>query len=144
MEPLIHVAKYQDPEGSLKNRNVFLLLRKRSPHCFVWYKENEEAKEEETEINASTIEEAIRLANRTWKNQGFRTLNCGFCYTLPERDEHGNNALFGQMIASYTSSNGVYFDEERGHHCLVQAASNEAREYFKKLQLQKRIDLFRN
>jgi len=66
-------------------------------------------------------------------------VNCGFRYTLPERDEHGYNALFHQMAASYATSNGVYFDEESGNNCFVNFASEEAKNLLKVLQTSKRL-----
>lgn len=127
---LIHVAKIYQEDGS----RTLVFLRKVSPRLFVWFSEKNEKEELETAITGSTIEEAIRLANREWKNKKFTPLACGFRYTLPERDEHGINALFHQMIASYDSMNGVYFDEELGHHCFVQNASHEAQNVWKKLK----------
>ena len=66
-------------------------------------------------------------------------MHCGFRYTLPERDEHGLNALFNQMVASYSSSNGVYFEQELGHPCIVQNASIQARLLWKKLKQANRL-----
>ncbi|MEX1013153.1 MAG: hypothetical protein WD595_00655 [Waddliaceae bacterium] len=88
----------------------------------------------QTDIVADTIGSAITLARRKWKFNHFRTLNCGFLYTLPERDEHGINALFHQMAASYKSPNGIYFDETLGHPVYVQNASQEALNLFKEMQ----------
>lgn len=116
-DKLIHVGIIQE-----KGVKIYLFLREVAPQHYVWFKENEK-----TEVEATTIEEALRLAARFWKLDYFRTLNCGFRYTLPERDEHGTNALFHQMAASYASSNGIYFDEELGNNCVVYNASQEAR-----------------
>lgn len=121
---LIHVASMIQRDQGL----CYLFLRKKEDYHYCWYmKSNESELENETVVFASTIEEALRLARRTWKEDYFRTLNCGFRYTLPERDEHGMNALYYQMTASYNSMNGVYFDDELGHNCFVQNASIEAR-----------------
>lgn len=87
-----------------------------------------------TDAAADTIEGAITLAHKKWKLKGFRLVNCGFLYTLPERDEHGINALFHQMKASYESPNGIYFDETLGHPVYVQNASHEALSLFKEMQ----------
>lgn len=106
-----------------------LYLRKIDPHTFQWFHG-----EKETSVSANNIEEAIRLANREWKINDFRLLNCGFRYTLPERDEHGINALFHQMVASYSSSNGIYYDSALGANCIVQNASLEARNLWNKLK----------
>lgn len=126
---LIHVAK---------KSSSFLFLRQESPSHYVWYEEKN-GSENPTGIAAPTIEEAIRLAKSEWKNQSFRTLNCGFRYTLPERDEHGNNALFNHMVAAYSSPTGTYFDTELGHNCQVHFASVEALDLLKRLKQDNRL-----
>jgi hypothetical protein len=126
---LIHVAQILTDKGTYQ----WLYLRKVTPHAFTWFQETSEGSETETTVSALNIEEAIRLAFKFWKFQDIRPLNCGFRYTLPERDEHGLNALFNQMVASYTSMNGVYFDEELGANCFVQFASHEALSFWKRL-----------
>jgi hypothetical protein len=113
---------------------IYLLLRQIQDYHFAWYKKLP-THEEETPIWGPTAEEAIRLAYKHWKIDNFRTLNCGYRYTLPERDEHGSPALFYQMIASYSSMNGIYFDEELGFNCIVHNASQEARLIWKKFFL---------
>lgn len=124
MKDIMHVAKYLSPQKG----QTWLYLKKIDPRTYTWFEE-----ETATEVTADTIEEALRLAFRQWKGQSFRTLMCGFRYTLPERDEHGINALFWQMVLSYSSSNGIYFDEEIGCNCFVQSASQEARNLWKEL-----------
>lgn len=132
---LMHVAFFnKQHKGSCR-----LLLRQKELIHYAWYEETSDNQEVETEVTAPTVEEALRIARQHWKLNGFRTLICGFRYTLPERDEHGMNALFHQMVASYSSSNGVYFDDELGHNCFVQAASIEARELWQNLKCQNRI-----
>jgi hypothetical protein len=121
---LIHAAKVY-AKGSGWNT---LLLRLVDPFRYVWFQENQLGDETETPIWGGSADEAILAAHKAWKADHFRTLNCGFRYTLPERDEIGTNALFHQMVNSYASMNGVYFDEELGHNCFVQNASDEARE----------------
>jgi hypothetical protein len=103
----------------------------------VWLEAANTDSEVETSISGATVEEALWNARRFWKKQGFRTVNCGFRYTLPERDEHGCNALFHQMAASYGSFNGVYFDEDLGHNCFINFASQEALEIWKQVQSRK-------
>lgn len=105
-----------------------LFLRKISDQEYAWFEEYEEdpGVEKEIALKATTVEEAMRLAHRHLNEFSFRTLNCGFRYSLPERDEHGCNALYWQMVASYSSPGGVYFDEEVGHNCFVQGASLQA------------------
>lgn len=125
---LIHIAEIAGAAGK-----QWLYLRKVDPRKFTWF-EQRENKEFATEVTADNIEEAMRLANRAWKDASFRTLICGFRFTLPERDEHGLNALFWQMMASYNSPSGIYFDEELGCNCIVQNASMEARNLWKKLK----------
>ena len=126
---LIHVATI----FLYKKGSCMLYLRQKGPLHFAWFIEIN-GREEETDEVASTIEEALRLGRQRWKNDYFCTLNCGFRYTLPERDEHGINALFHQMVSSYSASNGVYFDDELGHNCFVQAASLQALDLWSKLR----------
>jgi hypothetical protein len=129
LNTLIHVAKYHPFQQ--RERNLF--LRKESPFRYTWFEELE-GEEIATDVYGSSVEEALRLAHRFWKEQAFRTIICGFRYNLPERDEHGMNALFYQMANSYHSPNGVYFDNELGHNCYVQNASKEALEQLKQLE----------
>lgn len=129
---LIHIAHIIGSDGRKKR----LFLRKKAERQFVWQEEPTGNIEKETEVFADNIEEALRKANYKWKNDNFTTLNCGFRYTLPERDEHGINALFHQMVASYSSMNGVYYDEELGNNCFVQNASIEARQVWQHLKTQ--------
>lgn len=133
-ESLVHIGKYHPRH---KGRR-YLFLRERAPTHFIWYEE-EDGKELETEVEAPSIEEAMQLAHKTWKNDAFRTIICGFRYTLPERDEHGINALFRQMVASYSTPNGTYYDEELGHNCFVQSASREALDLWQQLQESNRL-----
>jgi hypothetical protein len=125
---LIHVA-FIYKRGYGKR---YLFLRKEESNCYRWYEEGDDTAEHATAVEDPVVEEALRLARRHWKLHGFQTVKCGFRYTLPERDEHGMNALFHQMVASYSSSNGVYFDEELGHNCYVQNSSLEARALWKR------------
>lgn len=130
---LIHVARTFTEQGYR-----YLFLRKLA-HAFAWFQEVDENNERQTEIEAPTIEEALRLAVKKWKLDSFRYVICGFRYTLPERDEHGINALFHQMVASYSSSNGIYYDEELGNNCTVQNASQEAYHLWQRLRQQQRL-----
>jgi hypothetical protein len=124
---LIHVATIR-----LQNIGVvYLLLRQLEPYLYRWFKKEASGEEIETPIWGGTSEEAIASGKDAWKFDEFQTINCGFRYTLPERDEVGANALFCQMAASYSSMNGVYFDEELGSNCIVQNASLEARDLMK-------------
>lgn len=118
---LIHVAKI-----FRKGRWKYLLLRKISSNEYQWFEDFFPQPETPTSIISETSEEAIRLAKRDWKNDSFTTIKCGFRFTLPERDEIGGNALFHQMAASYASVNGIYVDNELGHSCIVNNASQEA------------------
>jgi hypothetical protein len=122
LDHLIHIGKKLDTEGVYH----YLFLRRVTPHTFSWFEANADLHENPTSLFSYNIEEAMRLAHREWALHFFRTVNCGFRYTLPERDEHGLNALFYQMIASYSSGSGIYFDEEIGCNCIVHYASQEA------------------
>ncbi len=106
---VIHAA-----HSMILGEKQLVLLLETTPRHFEWF-----LNDQPTEVFADTIEEAIRLANKRWKQEGFSCLNCGFRYTLPERDEHGMNALFYQMAASFASMTGVYFDEELGNNCII-------------------------
>ena len=125
MKDLMHVAQYLSPGKGKK----WLFLKKLDARLYTWFEDNEGS-----EVTADTIEEAIRLAHRHWQGCSFSPLMCGFRYTLPERDEHGINALFWQMGLSYNSPNGIYFDEEIGCNCIVHNASLEARNLWKELR----------
>jgi hypothetical protein len=125
---LIHVAEIHRH----KEKKCYLFLRQLDLYRYVWFLAL--TQEIETPIWGATSEEAIAAAHKNWKQDFFRPLSCGFRYTLPERDEVGNHALFYQMIASYSSPNGVYFEEELGSNCIVQNASLEARNLWKYLQ----------
>lgn len=118
---IIHAARI-DRGGPLP---CYLLLKQVDLYHFVWMEKREEG-EVKTPVFSKTVGEALRLAREHWKQHSFRTVNCGMVYTLPERDEHGMNALFYQMTASYSSPNGVFFDDEYGHNCFVNFASQEA------------------
>ncbi len=132
---LIHVACIEKP----KQGHRYLFLRKLDPNRFVWFEQQRDESEIETAVHGVSIEESIRLARKEWKRHLYRPLNCGFRYTLPERDEHGINALFHQMVASYSSMNGVYFDEDMGCNCFINFASLEARELWQKLKFQNKL-----
>lgn len=127
---LIHVACIRLPQQGFK----YLFLRQIHSLHYTWFLEEASEQEKETPTWGVTIEEALLTARKIWSQQEFRTLNCGFRYTLPERDEVGTNALFHQMVTSYASMTGVYFDEELGCNCFVQNASLEARHFAKRLQ----------
>lgn len=131
---VIHIAMATLP-GRGKCR---LLLRKLGDHDYRWFVEGPEG-EEESDISGLTVEEAMQAAQRHYRHDSFRTIICGFRYTLPERDEHGMNALFHQMVASLSTMNGVYYDEELGHNCYVQNSSDEAIAIWKELQSEGRL-----
>lgn len=130
---LIHVACIVTAKGDRR-----LLLRMQEPRLFQWLIEEGE-EEKLTEVASDRIEEAIRLAARRWKNEFFMPLNCGFRYTLPERDEHGINALFHQMSASLATPNGIYFDAELGNNCFVQNIPLHSRNLWLKYKQKDRL-----
>ncbi|MFA6915679.1 MAG: hypothetical protein WC222_04725 [Parachlamydiales bacterium] len=125
---LIHIAKIFGDNGW-----QFVFLKQLSQHMFQWFYTGENFFESPADVSADSVQEAMRLGFRHWKDRFFKPLGCGFRYNLPERDEHGINALFHQMVASLSSFNGVYFDEELGHLCFVQNASIEARQLWQQL-----------
>lgn len=129
-DKIIHAARIQGDNG----KTEYLLLWKKEGK-FLWFKLNSDFSTQfSAGIEVDTFKDAMIEARKKWKNNFFRTLNCGFYYTLPERDEHGMNALFSQMIAGYSSSNGVYFDEILGHNCFVNFASQEGLNLWHSLQ----------
>lgn len=130
---LIHIATAILP----KRGKSLLLLRKEGDRDYTWFIDG--AVEERSDVKGMTVEEAMRAAYCRFRLNSFKTVACGFRYTLPERDEHGMNALFHQMKASYSSINGVYYDEELGHNCFVQNASDEAIALWKKLKGENRL-----
>lgn len=134
---LIHVGFINRP----RQGKSILYLRMTSDQLYSWFEEKVDSSGQEIElpIKSPTIEDAMRLAHREFRPFAFRTLICGFRYSLPERDEHGINALFTQMAASYSSPGGVYFDEEVGHNCFVQNSSLEALQLFRRLKEQNRL-----
>ncbi len=129
---LVHIAKVLDPSRGWQ----WIHLRNTGETGFIWYRQNPE---EPTSIKGDNAEEAIANARRQWKEQFFTTLKCGFRFTLPERDEIGTNALFHHMHASYAIMNGVYYDDELGHQCIVREASTEALDMMKRLQAENRL-----
>lgn len=135
MVKLIHVGIIHSDKGLPE----FLFLRAISQEKFVWFKESCGGQEIETSVSAESAEEAIRLAWKEWKNAFFSTLNCGYCFTLPERDEHGNDALWKQMVSSLNSFNGIYYDEDRGHNCIVHQIPLKARDLYQKLKSENRL-----
>lgn len=127
-QKLIHIAKIFGDAGW-----QLVFLKQISDHLFQWFYVDDNFAETPTSVSTDSVQEAMRLAFREWKGQFFKPLGCGFRYNLPERDEHGINALFHQMAASLSSFNGTYYDEELGHLCFVQNASLEARQLWQQL-----------
>lgn len=134
MSKLIHIAKIQAPKEGLR----YLFLREDSDKKYCWYLDRE-GEEEKTDISGSSPSIAIRAAYKNWTDCAFRTLRCGRRFELPERDEHGCDALFHQMAASYSSSGGVYFDEQLSQSCVINNASDEALNLWKKLVQESRL-----
>lgn len=121
MPNLVNVARI--------NGKKLLFLRKLEPKLYQWFDQDDK-----TDVQAETQEEAIRLAYRKWQDRGFQMLPCGYVFTLPERDEHGNNASFSQMGKSLESMTGVYYDEDLGHSCIVNQIPNETRKIYNSLK----------
>lgn len=127
--PLIAVASIREGHD-----RKLLFLKKLENHLFQWFKEDQP-----TDIQGDFWSQAICLAYRKWKSEDFQMLPCGMVFTLPERDEHGNNALFYQMAKSLESMNGIYYDENFGSNCIVQQIPTESKEIY--LKLKSPIDL---
>jgi hypothetical protein len=126
---LIHVGRIDGPN----HKKTYLFLRQVAPSQYMWFQESKPGDERPMGLSASSVESAIQLAQQKWNRDSFSTLKCGWRYTLPERDEHGLNALFHQMVAAYSVPNGVYFDPEAGHSCSVHFASQEALDLWHRL-----------
>ena len=127
---LIHIARIFSRDSGKQT----LYLRRSETAHYHWVFVDQNNQESSTPVSADSAEEAIRLAKRHWRNDAFETLRCGFRFTLPERDEIGSNALFHQMVASYSTMNGIYLDEELGHQCIVHEASLEALNHWTRLR----------
>lgn len=134
---LIHAARIQP----LGHRVSYLLLRESSPGTYTWYIENGDGNETDTGVEASNIPECLHLAFRKWRDENFRPLHCGFRYDMEPRDEHGVNALFCEMVESYSVVNvdGQFFDEFSGHRCYVDFASDEALDLWHRLASEDRL-----
>lgn len=127
----IHAAKIYPDQYILLNKDPEI-------PSFQWYFFRSHFDQTEaTGVKGVSIAEAIQQGYQYWETSYFRLLHCGFCYTLPERDEVGSNALFWQMALSYNAFNGRYFDDEVGHLCYVDFASEEALQLWKTLRSHK-------
>ena len=115
---IFHIAKIY-PKGHIQ----YIFLKKEDDQ-FYW---------EGLDYKEDNYNSALKIGAEHWKDDYFQLVNCGFRYSLPIRDEVGMNALFWQMAKSYKSSNGVYFDEDVGHECIVKFASDEALGIWKKI-----------
>lgn len=134
--PLIHVGKRQDREGN----SEYLLLRQVDERQYAWFVDLK-GDERPCKLQASSIGEALRLAYSLWKEEAFHPIHCGFRYYMEPRDEHGNNALFCEMIASYSSNSASrdYFDKRCGQRCYVDFASEEALSLWQQLRDEERL-----
>jgi len=119
----IHAGK-----GIFEGCKTYLFLIEKEREKYVWERDGKP-----TGVEGRSVAEAIQNALKRWKLENFSTLHCGHRFTLPERDEHGSHALFHQMGSSYDAYNGIYFDEELGHTCIVKDASQEALNLWKKV-----------
>lgn len=115
---IIHVAKIY-PKGRIN-----YLFLKQEKNYFYW---------DGTDYKSDSYVKSLETGAKVWKDDYFQLVNCGFRYNLPVRDETGMNALFWQMAKSYQSLNGVYFDEDVGHQCIVKFAPDEALRIWKRI-----------
>jgi len=104
-----------------------LFLRKTDPSIYKWSCFQQD-KETNTDLEAYSLDEALRILPETYS-----IIGCGYLFTLPERDEHGTPALFSQMAKSLASSNGIYFDEDYGHNCVVHQIPLNTRRLYESL-----------
>jgi hypothetical protein len=133
-ETLIHAAIYK-PRG----RRVYLLLRQDSSGNYRWHEVQEDSGEIEKPVSGQSLSEAMQNAYKAWRLNSFLPLQCGFRFTLPERDEIGRPAFFHEMIASYRSMTGGYFEPAANVMCIVQKASKEALDLWKRLEKENRL-----
>lgn len=135
---IIHIGYLQQGRD-----RIYLFLRKTDSQRYLWHVADpqtglagtdENHKEEFPTVIADSVEEAIRLASRKWNNPSWKSLGCGFRFTLPERDEIGTPALFHQMVLSHKVGNGVYLDEELGCSCIVRDAPSQTLLLWKQLE----------
>ncbi len=120
---IIHIARVHLDEGK---RYLYL---KEIEAGYGWFYEEGPAL-----LEAPTIEEAISLASRHFKHHFFDFLNCGFRFQVTPRDEHGAPAFFRDMVASFSTPTGEYYDESKGHHYIVNNPSREALDFLKRLR----------
>lgn len=123
IKKIIHIARL----GSRSPKAVYLFLKKTEEGVFQWLRMAFPfTTGEKTEIAAGSIEEAMLLGSKRWKEEGFYPLACGFKFQLPSRDSIGSEVLFWQMVEGYSSPNGQYFDATLGCKVYVDFASEEA------------------
>lgn len=79
---------------------------------------------------------ACSQARKQLKKQSFRTLHCGTVYLERKafRDEIGTPALFSHLALSYSSSNGLFLDQDYGCMARVDEPSGQALDLFKTLK----------
>lgn len=123
MNAILHVGSILSSNG---RREYLFLLQEKDRPGYCWFTQKHLGDLQPTSCEGSSIDEALNFAAKKWKEDYFSLLHCGFLYALPIRDEVGTNALFSQMIASYSSPSGIYLDKALGHQCFVDYASQEA------------------
>lgn len=99
------------------------LLQEESPGQYTWY-----LNDQPTEAKGTSVPLAIREARRLFRHDNFQTLLCGTRFFLPDRDEHGENALFSEMVRSLASGNGQYFDPAYGQNAIVREIPIKSRD----------------
>ena len=139
VNPLTHIAKINSSDG----KDCYIFLRKNAEDCFAWYSEDKKGNETALDLEGATAEKAIQTAAHHFKLNDFRPVDCGFRYVLHPRDEHGINAMFHQMVASYgevaRAIDGAYHDEGNGQECYVDFASDEALDLWRQLETEDRL-----
>ena len=130
---LMHIGVIRDVGGS------HLLFLREVDRKYHWFLEKR-GEEEKTALGADKMEEAIQLAYREWGRLEFRFLGCGYRFTLPERDEHGDPASFYQMVKALQSSSYTYMDEDLGHLCVIKQIPSFARELYHRLSESKQLE----
>ncbi len=92
--------------------NKWIDLVEIEPAKYGWYEGDRSL-----DLNAGSIPLAFSIARKAFPD--FLPIAAGYKYTLPERDEHGKEALYCEAVKSLESPNGVFFDEKAGHNVVV-------------------------
>lgn len=100
------------------------VLREETPGNFQWFLHGKAVG-----VNCSSLKDSLKSGFKSFKNDQFRPLHCGTKFSLPERDEHGEPAIFSELVRSLASSNGQYYDPLYGQNFIVKEYPTLMRDY---------------